>query len=299
MANPILEEGYTRIANELYKALYMAELSGSELRIVHFVLYNTYGYNRNTRTLTASYISRGTGISIKTVRNSLNSLVEYKVLFSIGSKESIKMFGINKNYEQWIFKKGKKLPKIGGTQKQAPPTQKQAPLKEKNEQRVPENGEGGTQIQVGGVPENGYQYKTDNTRQNKSIQSSNSCTPTMDDVEKYCKEKNYTFDVNKFFCHYQSFNWKYKGKPIEDWKALADRWQNNERNYDSKYSFQKKGGSSWSYEGRTNYDIDYCENYSMFDEMEVDEIFGKYNGGVIDFKKQKLKQITEDLKGEI
>ena len=37
----------------------------------------------------------------------------------------------------------------------------------------------------------------------------------------------------------------------------------------------------------------------MFDEMEVDEIFGKYNGGVIDFKKQKLKQITEDLKGEI
>ena len=167
MANPILEEGYTRIANELYKALYMAELSGSELRIVHFVLYNTYGYNRNTRTLSASYISQGTGISIKTVRNSLNSLVEYKVLFSIGSKESIKMFGINKNYEQWIFKKGKKLPKIGGTQKQAPPTQKQAPRTEKNEHRVPENGEGGTQIQVGGVPENGYQYKTDNTRQNK------------------------------------------------------------------------------------------------------------------------------------
>ena len=74
----------------------MAELSGSELRIVHFVLYNTYGYNRNIRTLTASYISKGTGIAIRTVRSSLNSLVEYKVLFSIGAKASAKMFGINK-----------------------------------------------------------------------------------------------------------------------------------------------------------------------------------------------------------
>lgn len=292
MANPILEEGYTRIANELYKALYMAELSGSELRVVHFVLYNTYGYNRNTRTLTASYISKGTGISLRTLRTSLNSLVEYKVLFSIGAKASAKMFGINKNYEQWIFKNGKKLPKIKGTQKQAPPTEKRV-------HRVPENGEGGTQKTVPGVPENEYQYNTDNTRQNNSIQSSNSYPPTIDDVEKYCKEKNYTFDVNKFFLHYQSFDWKYKGQPIEDWKALADKWQNNERDYDSKEVFHKRGRSFGNYERGANYDTDFCENYSMFDKMEVDEIFSKYSGGVIDFKKQKQRKLTEDLKGEI
>ena len=56
MANPKLEDGYIRIANELYQALFKVNLNGSELRIVHFILYQTYGYNKKIKKLSATYI---------------------------------------------------------------------------------------------------------------------------------------------------------------------------------------------------------------------------------------------------
>lgn len=271
MASPQLEDGYIRVANELYRALFMADLSGAELRIVHFVLYNTYGYNKKTCQLSADFISKGTNIPVKTVRRCLNSLVTSKVLISNGSKTSIKSFGINKNYEKWVLKNGYKIPKIEGTQKWV------GVLKNEDTQKrvgVLKNEQGGTQKRAKGyskmslrVLKNEYQYKTDNTRQNKTIQSSSSTTatasPKIEEVLKYCKIKNYTFDGKKFFYHYQSLGWQYKGQPITDWKALADKWQETERNS------SVKGGANYSVgEGdeKTSYDINEYENYSIFDE---------------------------------
>ena len=112
MANPKLEDGYIRIANELYQALFKVNLNGSELRIVHFILYQTYGYNKKIKKLSATYISDGTGIPLKTVRRCLKSLVEYNVLISRGADASAKMFGINKNYEKWYSKMGRGYPKL-------------------------------------------------------------------------------------------------------------------------------------------------------------------------------------------
>lgn len=50
MSNPQIENGYTKIANELLEALIQAELSGAEYRIVCFIIRQTYGYNQKQST---------------------------------------------------------------------------------------------------------------------------------------------------------------------------------------------------------------------------------------------------------
>lgn len=48
--------------------------------------------------------------------------------------------------------------------------------------------------------------------------------PTLDDIVKYCKLKNYNF-AQKFYSYYQSVHWLDKnGKPI-DWRSKADYWK--------------------------------------------------------------------------
>lgn len=235
MANPKLEDGYIRIANELYQALFKVNLNGSELRIVHFILYQTYGYNKKIKKLSATYISDGTGIPLKTVRRCLKSLVEYNVLISRGADASAKMFGINKNYEKWVLKNGERVPKI----------------------------EYGGYSNLGTkVLKNEYQYNTDKTIQNKhnvcllsySENEEKQTKPTLKEIELYCKSQKYSFDYKKFFDHYNAYDWKYKGKEITDWKSLADKWEQIERKNNPQYS------------SSTSYDIDELENYSMFDE---------------------------------
>lgn len=228
MANPKLEDGYIRIANELYQALFKVNLNGSELRIVHFILYQTYGYNKKIKKLSATYISDGTGIPLKTVRRCLKSLVEYNVLISRGADASAKMFGINKNYEKWVLK----------------------------------NEYGGYSFLGTKVLKNEYQYNTDKTIQNKhnvcllsySENEGKQTKPTLKEIELYCKSQKYSFDYKKFFDHYNAYDWKYKGKEITDWKSLADKWEQIERKNNPQYS------------SSTSYDIDELENYSMFDE---------------------------------
>lgn len=49
--------------------------------------------------------------------------------------------------------------------------------------------------------------------------------PTLENVKKFCEKENLNIDANKFFAHYQSIGWKKaSGAPIEDWKALAQKW---------------------------------------------------------------------------
>nr|DAG66073.1 MAG TPA: replication protein O [Caudoviricetes sp.] len=242
MANPKLEDGYIRIANELYQALFKVNLNGSELRIVHFILYQTYGYNKKIKKLSATYISDGTGIPLKTVRRCLKSLVEYNVLISRGADASAKMFGINKNYEKWVLKNGERVPKNG--------------------ERVPKIEYGGYSNLGTKVLKNEYQYNTDKTIQNKhnvcllsySENEEKQTKPTLKEIELYCKSQKYSFDYKKFFDHYNAYGWKYKGKEITDWKSLADKWEQVERKNNPQYS------------SSTSYDIDELENYSMFDE---------------------------------
>lgn len=98
-----LEDGYTRIANELLEHVPRFKFNGTQLRIVLIVWRYTFGFNRKDHELSIGFISKATGLSYKSVEKELKNLIEQKVLFV--SKQSTKTrsrkIGMNKYYTDW------------------------------------------------------------------------------------------------------------------------------------------------------------------------------------------------------
>lgn len=57
--------------------------------------------------------------------------------------------------------------------------------------------------------------------------------PQLKEIESYFAEKNYTAaEARKFFHHYKAIGWKIQGHtPIEDWKALVEKWMENAKHW--------------------------------------------------------------------
>lgn len=54
--------------------------------------------------------------------------------------------------------------------------------------------------------------------------------PTVEQVEAYCKEKNYELDAQYFIDYYDTRGWKLKGGvPVKDWKACVRTWMRNDK----------------------------------------------------------------------
>jgi|GEM_PF-116129 len=53
--------------------------------------------------------------------------------------------------------------------------------------------------------------------------------PKLIEIERFFREKKYPVsEARKFYNHYKAIGWKIQGKiPIEDWKALAEKWMVN------------------------------------------------------------------------
>ena len=205
MASPQLEDGYVRIANELYQAVYKANLSGSEFRVLLFIIRQTYGFNKTERRLAISYIANGSEIPEKTVRRCINSLIEKNIIAAKSEYQNeAKILRINKRYNQWRLLKNEYSKMT---------TQKRVV-------RLPKNGE------------SDYSKMGSNKRQNIKTEYKDRVVgnhPTIDEVFSYCESKGYSFDVEKFFSTYEATGWKSRGSDIVNWKALADVWQKTEK----------------------------------------------------------------------
>lgn len=103
MSTPQLENGYTRIANELLEAVFQANFNGSQVRVILCLLRNTYGYGRKECEFSNSYISNATGINKKNVAAVVKSLVDGKILeiTQASTFNSARRVAINKNYVEW------------------------------------------------------------------------------------------------------------------------------------------------------------------------------------------------------
>lgn len=106
MAKPDLEDGYTRIANELLHALIAYPFSSRQLRVLLAVIALSYGWQRKASHISYSGLSRMTGISRRHAYNVVRKLKEDKVVFVITPNgppfRRSNLIGVNKNYEEWI-----------------------------------------------------------------------------------------------------------------------------------------------------------------------------------------------------
>ena len=100
MASPQVENGYTRLANELLEALCRARLGGREMRVVLAVARLTYGYGEKEAKISLRRLSQLTGIPKEDVCKTLRRLAKKKVVSVRKEKGRLRM-GIQKDYEKW------------------------------------------------------------------------------------------------------------------------------------------------------------------------------------------------------
>lgn len=103
MSNPQLENGYTRIANEIMEALAVTDLNGTQRRILDVILRQTYGYQRKEHELSLTFISNATKIHKMQVQRELATLIERKIVVTMSeaSFNKSRILSFNKNYKEW------------------------------------------------------------------------------------------------------------------------------------------------------------------------------------------------------
>ena len=96
MAKPQLENGYTKIANELLEHLSRIHLSSNQWQVLLCIIRRTYGFNKKVDYIANSQICESTGLCKAVVSRTLRSLSDIKVINRKG-----KEIGLQKDWEQW------------------------------------------------------------------------------------------------------------------------------------------------------------------------------------------------------
>lgn len=106
MASPQKENGYTKIANELYDAIARWHLSSYESRVLIFIIRKTYGWNKKSDWISLSQFVEATGIRESHVSRTISLLVKQKIVTK-GGKRREPMYSVQKNYSLWeVLPKG-------------------------------------------------------------------------------------------------------------------------------------------------------------------------------------------------
>ncbi|HHB7693860.1 TPA: replication protein [Klebsiella pneumoniae] len=122
-----LDDGFTRIANELLEAVMHAGLSQHQLLVFMAVMRKTYGFNKKSDWVSNEQISVLTGILPHKCSAAKSDLVKRGILTQTG-----RVIGINKAVSEWSS-----LP-VKGTEKR--PYLKKVTLPESGKKSLPESG---------------------------------------------------------------------------------------------------------------------------------------------------------------
>ncbi|EPT8873554.1 replication protein [Cronobacter dublinensis] len=91
-----LDNGFTRIANELLEAVIVADLTARQLKVVLAVMRKTYGFGRALDRISNVQIAEETGIHHTHICKAKNELIAMNILVSSGNQ-----LGINKVVSDW------------------------------------------------------------------------------------------------------------------------------------------------------------------------------------------------------
>lgn len=103
MNTPQLENGFIRIANEIYEAILLHDLTGYQLKVLMAIVRKTYGYRKKQDVIALSQLTDLTGIAKPHVSRAIHQLKDMNIVTTGGNGE----IGINKDYKTW-----KPLPRV-------------------------------------------------------------------------------------------------------------------------------------------------------------------------------------------
>lgn len=93
-----LDDGYTRIANELLEAVMAADLTARQLKVVMAVIRKTYGFGKKFDRVSNTQIAAMTGIHHTHVCKAKNEMISMNIIITNGLA-----IGINKVISDWNF----------------------------------------------------------------------------------------------------------------------------------------------------------------------------------------------------
>lgn len=98
---PQVEDGYTRIANELLEQVMAAPLTLREMRVVMAVIRLTYGWNRKQARIPGGLLAKLTGMPATKASKAMAALVAKNVVIRHGGSRS--PVSLNKHADQWVL----------------------------------------------------------------------------------------------------------------------------------------------------------------------------------------------------
>lgn len=101
MSSPQIENGFTKIANEILEVVARTKLSPTQHSIILVVWRSTYGFNKKEHNLSLSYINDATGRDKRNIQRELKRLEDRKIIKQVivGNQ---RMISFNKNHNEWI-----------------------------------------------------------------------------------------------------------------------------------------------------------------------------------------------------
>ncbi len=153
-----LEDGYTRIANELLEAVMLAGLTQHQLLVFMAVMRKTYGFNKKSDWVSNDQLSTLTGILSHKCSAAKSALVRRGIFTQTG-----RSIGINKAVSEWSF-----LPESG---KEVKPYLKEVNLPESGKKSLPESGNDVYPNQVNTKDKHTKDKKDNINKTNKSARS--------------------------------------------------------------------------------------------------------------------------------
>jgi phage replication O-like protein O len=121
MANPQVENGFTRIANELLEALLRAPICGAGFRIVLYLIRNTYGRQKVADRMTQTQMATAVSMTRGNLNRELQLLIGHNIVRRNGD-----IYSINKDYDTW-------QPDRGGRRRTKTPTTKPGVITSEND----------------------------------------------------------------------------------------------------------------------------------------------------------------------
>ena len=100
MASPQLENGYTKIANEIMDALIAYRIPGEQRQVLDFIIRKTYGFNKMWDIISNSQFVEATGLKKPTICRALNELIRKRLVIK-NDNNYIPSYRFNKDYRLW------------------------------------------------------------------------------------------------------------------------------------------------------------------------------------------------------
>lgn len=115
MGNPQVEDGFIRIATELFDALCKIKMSGESRQVFDFIIRKTYGWQKKEDNISFSQIEAGTGICRRNAIRAIKRLRDMNMISVKIDTSTGNLYAINKKYSTW-----KVVAKIPPSVKNAP-----------------------------------------------------------------------------------------------------------------------------------------------------------------------------------